>query len=242
MDRRQALRLLAAQMVQNHNLLNQRIKTLLVNLLQKLKTINELTKVILETSTKVASSEIKERSAWKFDRNGSFWEYDVKKIDDIRFKENFRLNKEAFHKICEKVKEIGKSNSNTRLCIPLQKRVAIALYALGSSAEYRTVASLFGVGRTTVGEIVVDFCKAVCTNLSDCINSYPPSTEEVERNVQGFAHLGFPQCFGAIDGCHIEVQPKKEDAIDYYNYKGWYSVVLLASCDYRSKFTYIHVG
>ncbi|XP_039969429.1 uncharacterized protein LOC120781298 [Bactrocera tryoni] len=78
-------------------------------------------------------------------------------MDDIRFKENFRLNKEALHKICEKVKEIGKSNSNMRLCIPLQKRVAIALYALGSSAEYRTVASVFGVGRTTVGEIVVDF-------------------------------------------------------------------------------------
>ncbi|XP_049307332.1 putative nuclease HARBI1 [Bactrocera dorsalis] len=229
-------------MMQNHNLVNKRINTLLVNLLQKIKTMNELTKAILETSTKVASSEIRERSAWKFDRNGSFWEYDVEKMDDIRFRENFRLNKEAFHKIWEKVKKIGKSNSNMRLCIPLQKRVAIALYALGSSAEYRTVASLFGVGRTTVGEIVVDFCKAVCTNLSDCINSYSPSTEEVERKVQGFAHLGFPQCFGAIDGCHIEVQPKKEDAIDYYNYKGWYSVFLLASCDYRSKFSYIHVG
>ncbi|XP_011194841.3 prostatic spermine-binding protein-like [Zeugodacus cucurbitae] len=78
-------------------------------------------------------------------------------MDDMRFKENFRLNKKAFIKLCQKVKEIEKENNNMRLCIPVEKRVAIALYALGSSAEYRTVASLFGVGRTTVGEIVLDF-------------------------------------------------------------------------------------
>ncbi|XP_049316836.1 uncharacterized protein LOC125779521 [Bactrocera dorsalis] len=92
-------------------------------------------------------------------------------MDDIRFKENFRVNKEAFHKVCEKVKEIVKSNNNMRLCIPLQKRVAIALYALGSSAEYRTVASLFGVGRSTVGEIVVDFLQNFLKIENDEISS-----------------------------------------------------------------------
>ncbi|XP_017469034.1 PREDICTED: putative nuclease HARBI1 [Rhagoletis zephyria] len=196
----------------------------------------------MQTSTAFAHSEIRSRPVWKFDRNGTFWEFDVFRMDDHRFKENFRLNKSAFQKVCEKVQRIEKMDTNMRLCIPLHKRVAIALFALGSSAEYRTVASLFGVGRSTVVEIVLYFCNAVCDNLLDCINSYPPHPEELKKIVHGFGQLGFPQCFGAIDGCHIEVQPKKEDAIDYYNYKGWYSVNLFASCDYRSKFTDIHVG
>ncbi|XP_017490881.1 PREDICTED: uncharacterized protein LOC108379074 [Rhagoletis zephyria] len=105
-----------------------------------------------------------------------------------------------------------------RKAIPLEKRVAIALYALGSSAEYRSIANLFGVGKSTVG--------------SEKINEY----------VKGFEILGFPQCLGAIDGCHIEIHPSTEDAIDYHNYKGWYSTVLLALVDARCRFIYINVG
>ncbi|XP_036347076.1 uncharacterized protein LOC118756417, partial [Rhagoletis pomonella] len=134
-------------------------------------------------------------------------------MDDARFKENFRLDRRAFQKVCEKVRGMEKMDSNMRRCIPLEKRVAIALFSLGSTAEYRTVSSLFGVGRSTVGEIVSNFCHAVCDNLADCINTYPPNQREIKRII--------PQCFGAIDGCHIEVQPRKEDAVDYHNYKGW---------------------
>ncbi|XP_036337422.1 putative nuclease HARBI1 isoform X2 [Rhagoletis pomonella] len=74
--------------------------------------------------------------------------------------------------------------------------------------------------------------------------------------------MGYPQCIGAIgrlksnameknfyqkrfyntDGCHIEIHPKKEEAIDYPNYKGWYSVVLLALIDAKYRFSYIHCG
>ena len=115
---------------------------------------------------------------------------------------------------------IEKSDTPLRMAIPLDKRVAIALYALGSSAEYRTVSSLFGVGRSTVGEIVLEFCEAICNELGTRINSYPPKTEHIINIVDGFAKMGFPQCFGAVDGCHIEIQPKKEDAVDFYNYRG----------------------
>lgn len=85
-----------------------------------------------------------------------------------------------------------------RSAISLEKRIGIALYALGSSAEYRTVANLFGVGRTTVGELVLEFAEAVCEFFKDFLNVYPPTQEKVEEIVTGFESLGFPQCFGAI--------------------------------------------
>ena len=44
----------------------------------------------------------------------------------------------------------NKADTNWRPAIPLKKRVAITLFALGPSAEYRVVAELFGVGKATV--------------------------------------------------------------------------------------------
>ncbi|KAH7976751.1 hypothetical protein HPB52_018925 [Rhipicephalus sanguineus] len=45
-----------------------------------------------------------------------------------------------------------------------------------------------------------------------------------------YAISGFPQAIGALDGCHFVVSPPKKDAVDYYNCKEWYSVILLAVC------------
>lgn len=79
------------------------------------------------------------------------------------------------------------------------------LYALGSSAEYRTVANVFGAGRTTVGEIVRKVCTEICRKLEkQYINGYPPTQDKFDTILGGFASLGFPQCYGAIGDClHI---------------------------------------
>ncbi|KAL7724088.1 hypothetical protein ACLKA6_000624 [Drosophila palustris] len=62
----------------------------------------------------------------------------------------------------------------------------------------------------------------------------------VDECVQGFEAIGFPQCLGAIDGCHIEIDPPAAEAVDHHNYKGWSSVVLFAMVDYR--FQYVDIG
>ncbi|XP_047135300.1 putative nuclease HARBI1 [Hydra vulgaris] len=54
--------------------------------------------------------------------------------------------------------------------------------------------------------------------------------------------LGFPQCIGAVDGRLIPISAPRDQAISYYNYKGWYSIVLFAVVDCRYRFTYISVG
>lgn len=165
------------------------------------------------------------------------------KMDNEDFKNAFRVDRSTFHFLVKHMKPLQRMDTTWRFCIPLPKRIAISLYTLGSSAEYRTVGSLFGVGRTTVGQLVLEFSKELWSIFQkDFLNVYPPTQQKVEEIVHGFERLGFPQCFGAIDGCHIEVNPPKHEAVDYYNFKGWYSTVLFASVDYRYRFTYINVG
>lgn len=124
-------------------------------------------------------------------------------MNDYKFKENFRMSRSTFSVLCEKLIILKKQDSFFRKAIPLNKRIAIAVYALASAAEYRSIGNLFGVGRTTVGEIVIEFCEAVWAILKpqymQCLE--PLTSAKIEDNINGFSKLGFPQCFGAI-GVH----------------------------------------
>ncbi|XP_017481322.1 PREDICTED: putative nuclease HARBI1, partial [Rhagoletis zephyria] len=186
---------------------------------------------------------VRSQSVWCLEHSSTFWEVDCQKNGSKFFKENFRMKKSSFDELCSLLKKMTKKDTNYRDAIPLEKRVAIALYALGSSSEYRSIAHLFGVGKATVCKIFIEFCNEVWASLAPIyLNNFPLKRSQIEQGVADFNAMGYPQCIGAIDGCHIEIHPKKEEAIDYHNYKGWYSVVLLALVDAKYRFSYIHCG
>ena len=55
----------------------------------------------------------------------------------------------------------------TQLCKPVsvEERVAVTIWKLATNIEYRTLASLFGLGRSTVGKIIVETSRAISTHL-----------------------------------------------------------------------------
>ena len=46
----------------------------------------------------------------------------------------------------------------------------------------------------------------------------------------------FPQCFAAIDGNHIPIIPPHDSPTDYYNRKGFHSIVLQGLVDHQHRF------
>ena len=44
-----------------------------------------------------------------------------------------------------------------------------------------------------------------------------------------------PNCVGIIDGSHIRIIRPRNYSTDYYNFKGYYSVLLQAVCDGKSE-------
>lgn len=71
-----------------------------------------------------------------------------------------------------------------------------------------------------------------------------PDCEDTWKIIeQGFRmRWNFPNCYGAIDGKHFSVQAPPNSGSNYYNYKQFYSVILLALVDHNYCFTLIDVG
>lgn len=99
-----------------------------------------------------------------------------------------------------------KLDTRFRKAIPLKKRIAIALYTLGSSSEFRTISNLFGVGKATVTQIMEDFCREVVKVMKDDYLDAYLSPDKFEEPLKGFEAMGLPQCFGAIGNYSLIVR------------------------------------
>ena len=152
--------------------------------------------------------------------------------------ENFPMRKETFVYLCEKVQPLS-FRQDTRFwrAISVERRVAITLWCLATPCEYRSLAHLFGIPRSTVCTIVHDVCRAILYALMDAYTL----GEALEKVFNGFeGKWGFPQCAGGIDGSHISISAPELNHTDYYNRKG--SMIMQAIVDHDYLFGDICVG
>lgn len=105
---------------------------------------------------------------------------------------------------------------------------------------------MFRVGITTASLIVLKTCRVLWITLKQEVFTEFSEDAWQQIAIRFEARANFPYCIGAIDGKHIRVIKPEHSASLYYNYKNYFSVVLMAIADSDYKFIYIlmlvHMG
>ncbi|XP_056607514.1 uncharacterized protein zgc:113227 [Triplophysa dalaica] len=180
---------------------------------------------------------------WAYPREQKWWDNVVPEFSLAQFIQNFKVSRKTFEYICCRLKRLmQKRNTNFRLCVPVRKRIAIALWKLATGSEYKSVSQLFGVGLSTVFNCVQDFCNAVLRVLLPAHIKFPDSRKLVEMADVFETRWRVPQCVGVIDGSHIPIIAPEEYPNDYINRKSWHSIVLQAVVDADGLFWDLCVG
>lgn len=100
----------------------------------------------------------------------------------------------------------------------------------------------YRISPSSVSNIIKGTLQAIWENLVD--EFMPAPDEDGWKNIaQDFWNIwNFPHCIGSIDGKHVKIRAPSKSGSDFYNYKGYFSIVLLAVVDARYKFIAVDVG
>ncbi|XP_024122851.1 putative nuclease HARBI1 [Oryzias melastigma] len=175
---------------------------------------------------------------WTTTPSSDWWERVVMtEFQPSDWLDKFRMSRETFFYLCDKLRpRLARQDTSFRLALPVEKRVAVALWRLASNIEYRTISTLFGVGKSTVCRCVRDMCHAIVALLS-CTYLKPPNEEELEDSARLFrSYWGFPHCVAAIATLHTAIITPSNNASDYANPAGWLSVLSQVAVSGRGHF------
>ena len=85
-------------------------------------------------------------------------------------------------------------------------------------------------------------CDAIWMDLKS-EHMKPPDSRDWEHIEEGFqTKWNFPNCFGALDGKHVNIQAPKNSSSLFFNYKGTCSLVLMVLVDADYQFIYVDIG
>ena len=139
--------------------------------------------------------------------------------------------------------KITKQNTQFRTAISAEERLIATLRFLASGKDQRSLSFSFRIAKSTISQIIKETTEAIYFSLKDEYLTVPCSQNEWQIIAEDFENLwNFPHCIGALDGKHIRIQCPSLSGSLYHNYKGFFSIVLLAICDSKHCFTLFDLG
>ena len=165
---------------------------------------------------------------WTKERSSHWWDHAVSLCFTPQdWLKTFICRRKPSHTSDQLCSSISKTDTIMRKAIST-KPVAIT-WILSTGSDYRRIGHLFGVSKSTVCIVTKEVCAAIVECLLPKYIKIPTGAA-LRENVETFKmELGFPQYVGTVDGTHISPQ---ECPADYYNRKGWHSIILQGTVDH----------
>ena len=112
----------------------------------------------------------------------------------------------------------------------------------GNGETYTSLQYQFRINKGTLSLIIPKVCKALSFVLCDVISCPNTADEWLEISNCFQWRWQLPNCLGAIDGKHVRILHPPKSGSDYFNYKGYFSLVLMAVVGPNSEFIFADVG
>ncbi|XP_063912685.1 uncharacterized protein LOC135129463 [Zophobas morio] len=164
--------------------------------------------------------------------------------NEEKFRQYFRLTPVLFDYVLNYIKDDITSkpcNRNKKPISPEQK-LSLFIRYLATGESFRSLAFQFRICHSWISFIIRQVANSIINNLFNVI--MPPPTMEHLRRISNtyMSTWNFPNCVGATDGKHIRIKPPKNTGSTYFNYKEYYSTVMLAIVDAECKFVAVDIG
>ena len=190
----------------------------------------------------------KARSCRRFLRNTGWWDLVRDTYSPERFYETLRMSRATFNHILVRIHDKLLKKTVTEEPIPPDFRLAITIYKVARGDYIYTIGEMCGLAKSTVCVIVTETCSAIINTLwDDTVKKYfPTSRDDFKDSMAKFGEKWqFPYAFAAVDGSHLPIKCPKGGAQamkQYFNFKGFYSIVLMALVDAEYRFIWASVG
>jgi hypothetical protein len=198
-----------------------------------------------------AHEQRRRRTVWVkpwLQRRPLLGQYDTLMMELMResrgdFKSYLRMEQDMFREVLDRVgPRITKSMDRRRPLEPGLK-LAITLRFLATGNSYHSLAFDFRVAHNTISLFVPEVCDAIVAEYKDEQFTTPTTEAEWAEVATKFGRRwNFHHCCGALDGKHVEIKKPKKSGSRYFNYKGFFSVVLLGLVDADYNFLWANVG
>jgi hypothetical protein len=176
------------------------------------------------------------------------WFYEIcMNMQDFEFKRHFRMTRSTFEWLCcEIIPLLRRDNNNPGpgiIGLAWEQKIGASLWFLATGESFRSIGERFGMGESTISYALRDFFDVIIEKFLVEKIRFPNTELEINKITNGFKKLGrISNVIGIIDGSHIPVKAPHLFPIDYFNRKGYYSIVLQAVVDHKKKFLDICVG
>ena len=169
---------------------------------------------------------------------------ELRNEDPAAFHNFLRMPPAMFDELLERVgPRITKQYTFYRDPIEPGLKLALTLRHLASGNTYSSMKFGWRVPHNTQSLIVREVCQAIIDEYVDEVLVCPTTPDEWREVADNFyQRWNFPHTCGAIDGKHIACRCPPKSGSLYFNYKGFYSIVLLALVDADYKFLWVDLG
>ncbi|XP_068083502.1 uncharacterized protein [Anabrus simplex] len=160
-----------------------------------------------------------------------------------QYKNFTRMSPTDFDNLLNRIgHKISRQETYLRSPISAQDRLAVTLRFLATGDSYTSLQYLFRISKQAIGRIIPEVCAALVEELAEYVKLPKTPTDWKKISSTFDTVWNIPHCVGALDGKHVVLQSPINSGSDFFNYKSYFSIVLLALVDGNYNFIFADVG